>query len=108
MENRDIENAPTLVVKLIFPNQIELLSILVGKREHISDTKRKKQKNDPCLLLVNVTFTTFVVRMSFRRGHTYYLINKHINKQNVIYIDLTKLQTKCQYYPIKIRKNAYG
>lgn len=61
MENRDIENAPALVVKLIFPNEIELLSILVGKREHISDTKRKKQKNDPCLLLVNVTFTTFVV-----------------------------------------------
>lgn len=51
MENRDIENAPALVVKLIFPNAIELLSILVGKREHISDTKRKKnQKNDPCLL----------------------------------------------------------
>lgn len=50
MENRDIENAPALVVKLIFPNEIELLSILVGKREHISDTKRKNQKNDPCLL----------------------------------------------------------
>lgn len=50
MENSDIENAPALVVKLIFPYQIELLSILVGKREHISDTKRKKQKNDPCLL----------------------------------------------------------
>lgn len=49
MENRDIENAPALVVKLIFPNEIELLSILVGKREHISDTE-KKQKNEPCLL----------------------------------------------------------
>lgn len=44
MENRDIENAPALVVKLIFPNEIELLSILVGKRGHISDTKRKKTK----------------------------------------------------------------
>lgn len=23
-----------------------------------------------------------------------------------MYIDLTKFQTKCQYYPIKIRKNG--
>lgn len=80
MENRDIENAPTLVVKLIFPNEIELLSILVGKREHISDTKRKKQKNDPCLLLVNVTFTTFVVWNVIQEG-TYILLNKQTHKQ---------------------------
>lgn len=80
MENRDIENAPALVVKLIFPNAIELLSILVGKREHISDTKRKKQKNDPCLLLVNVTFTTFVVWNVIQEG-TYILLNKQTHKQ---------------------------
>lgn len=107
MENRDIENAPTLVVKLIFPNQIELLSILVGKREHISDTKRKKNKRMilACYLLT-LRLQHSWSGMSFRRGHTYYLINKHINKQNVMYIDLTKLQTKCQYHPIKIRKNG--
>lgn len=78
MENRDIENAPTLVVKLIFPNQIELLSILVGKREHISDTKRKKTKE--WSLLVNVTFTTFVVWNVIQEG-TYILLNKQTHKQ---------------------------
>lgn len=78
MENRDIENAPTLVVKLIFPNQIELLSILVGKREHISDTERKKTKE--WSLLVNVTFTTFVV-WNVIQEETYILLNKQTHKQ---------------------------
>lgn len=77
MENRDIENAPTLVVKLIFPNQIELLSILVGKREHISDTKKKTKEWS---LLVNVTFTTFVVWNVIQEG-TYILLNKQTHKQ---------------------------
>lgn len=42
MENRDIENVLILVVKFIFFNEIELLFILVGKREYIFDIKRKK------------------------------------------------------------------
>lgn len=42
MENRDIENVLVLVVKFIFFNEIELLFILVGKREYIFDIKRKK------------------------------------------------------------------
>lgn len=80
MENRDIENAPTLVVKLIFPNEIELLSILVGKREHISDTKRKKTKE--WSLLVNVTFTTFVVWNVIREGtYILHVLNKQTHKQ---------------------------
>lgn len=44
MENRDIENVLILVVKFIFFNEIELLFILVGKREYIFDIKRKKIK----------------------------------------------------------------
>lgn len=43
MENRDIENVLVLVVKFIFFNEIELLFILVGKREYIFDIKRKKK-----------------------------------------------------------------
>lgn len=77
MENRDIENAPALVVKLIFPNEIELLSILVGKREHISDTEKKTKEWS---LLVNVTFTTFVVWNVIQEG-TYILLNKQTHKQ---------------------------
>lgn len=42
MENRDIENVLILVVKFIFFNEIELLFIIVGKREYIFDIKRKK------------------------------------------------------------------
>lgn len=42
MENRDIENVLVLVVKFIFFNEIELLFILVGKREYIFDIERKK------------------------------------------------------------------
>lgn len=42
MENRDIENVLVLVVKFIFFNEIELLFILVGKREYIFDIKKKK------------------------------------------------------------------
>lgn len=42
MENRDIENVLVLVVKFIFFNEIELLFILVGRREYIFDIKRKK------------------------------------------------------------------
>lgn len=80
MENSDIENAPALVVKLIFPYEIELLSILVGKREHISDTKRKKTKE--WSLLVNVTFTTFVVWNVIREGtYILHVLNKQTHKQ---------------------------
>lgn len=41
MENRDIENVLILVVKFIFFNEIELLFILVGKREYIFDIEKK-------------------------------------------------------------------
>lgn len=77
MENRDIENAPTLVVKLIFPNEIELLSILVGKRAYFW---HKEKKTKEWSLPVNVTFTTFVVWNVIREG-TYILLNKKTHKQ---------------------------
>lgn len=58
MENRDIENVLILVVKFIFFNEIELLFILVGKREYIFDIEKKIKE---WFLFVNVMFIIFVV-----------------------------------------------
>lgn len=58
MENRDIENVLVLVVKFIFFNVIELLFILVGKREYIFDIEKKIKE---WFLFVNVMFIIFVV-----------------------------------------------
>lgn len=77
MENRDIENAPALVVKLIFPNAIELVYISWKERAYFW---HKEKKTKEWSLLVNVTFTTFVVWNVIQEG-TYILLNKQTHKQ---------------------------